>query len=160
MRLALDTNVIAALLNGEPTAAAVAEALEKHRREVFLICGQVYTELLVAYPEPDLAAFLADTGIELDLAMPKEAWRAAADAWRSYLEKRKKLAAAYACPACGEENTFRCTRCGRPLPGPKTLLADFVVGAHALYRADRLFTLERRGRFYKTYFPRLDTLFI
>ncbi|MDH7574042.1 MAG: PIN domain-containing protein [Clostridia bacterium] len=160
MRLALDTNVIAALLNGEPYAEAVAEVLEGQRRELLLICGQVYAELLVAYPEPDLAAFLEDTGIEVDFAMPREAWRAAAEAWRRYLKKRKSLQAVYVCPLCGEQSTFRCSRCGRALPGPKTLLADFVVGAHALYRADRLFTLERRGRFYKTYFPSLNVLFI
>jgi len=46
VRLALDTNVIAALLNGEPYAEAVAEVLEGQRRELLLICGQVYASSL------------------------------------------------------------------------------------------------------------------
>lgn len=159
MRLAVDTNVISALLNGESTAEAAAAVLEDHRRKgSLLICGQVYAELLVMYPEPELSSFLEETGLEPDFVMSKEAWRAAAEAWKSYLEIRKSLRSTYACPACGEDNTFACRRCGRPLPGPKALLADFLVGAHALCRADRLFTLDKRGRFYRRYFPSLNVL--
>ena len=41
---------------------------------------------------------------------------------------------------------------------PKRLLADFVIGAHALYSADRLLTLDE-GR-YRRDFPELKLLTI
>jgi predicted nucleic acid-binding protein len=39
---------------------------------------------------------------------------------------------------------------------PKRLLVDFLVGAHALLRADRLYTLDASR--YKRDFPELDLL--
>lgn len=159
MKLALDTNVICALLNGESAAEAVAEVLEQHLRQGSLtICGQVYGELLVMYPENALLAFLNKTGITVDLAMSAKAWSVAAAAWRNYLSTRKKQTTIYICPGCGETNIFVCSKCGKALPEPKAFLADFVVGAHAACHADKLFTLDKRGRFYWNYFPNLPVL--
>jgi len=159
LKLAIDTNVICALLNGETAGEAVAEVLEQYQRQGSLvICGQVYGELLVMYPGNMLLSFLNQAGIVIDFAMSARAWSVAAAAWRDYLTKRKKEATRYICSHCGEANIFACQKCGKVLPPPKAFLADFVVGAHALCHADKLFTLDKRGRFYRNYFPGLDVL--
>lgn len=159
MKLAVDTNALCALLNGEPTAEAVAGVLEQHQRQGSLaICGQVYGELLAMYPENGLLSFLNQTGIIIDLAMSAKAWSVAAAAWRDYLAKRRKQITTYICPNCGEANIFICKKCRKPLPQPKAFLADFIVGAHATCHADRLFTLDKRGRFYRNYFSNLTVL--
>ncbi|GAB6275430.1 MAG: hypothetical protein STSR0004_22980 [Peptococcaceae bacterium] len=65
MHLALDTNVICALLNGESSAEAVASVLEENQRlGSLLISGQVYGELLVMYPKEDLLSFFKETATQ------------------------------------------------------------------------------------------------
>lgn len=160
MLLAIDTNIIAALLNAEPTAELVSFALAKHLQEgSLIICGQVYAELLVRYPKKDLDHFLQEAGIETSFTMSEPAWTAVSNTWRNYLLKRKRQQSVYICPQCQQKNQFYCSNCGNPLGGPKFLLADFVVGAHALHHADSLLTFEQQGGFYKTYLPELTVVF-
>jgi len=51
---------------------------------------------------------------------------------------------------------LRCGRCGASLGGPRHILADFLVGTHALLRASALLTWDRGV--YSTYFPDLKVL--
>lgn len=78
-----------------------------------------------------VARFLADTGIELELDLGDAVWRRAAEAYAAYASRRRSSAG-------GE---------------PKRLLVDFLVGAHASDRTDRLLTLDTQR--YRQAFPEL-----
>jgi len=158
MIVAVDTNVLSALLNDEPNADKISRLLAYYsQRGKLVICSIVYSELLVLYPYEDLKHFLEKTGIRVDSAFSEKTLRAAAEAWGNYLENRRNKIQQYTCPKCGHVNIFNCARCGAQITGPKTLLADFLIGAHALHSANSLFTLDR-GRVYEKYFPSLKII--
>lgn len=101
-----------------------------------MISGAVHAELR-AHPRlsaGQLAEFLATYRIQVDFETEQEIWRLAGDAFASYVERRRRA-------GHGE---------------PKRLLADFIIGAHAQVRADRLATLDRSR--YAAVFPRLRML--
>src|SRR5690349_13828131 len=126
-RTATDTNVISALWSGEASSAQCKAGLEDARnRGSVIISAPVYCELH-AYPgvTPDLIhSFLYDTGVVSDLLIEEQVWREAASRFARYAIRRRRSG-------------------GR---SPKRMLIDFVVGAHALLKADCLFTLDR-GRY-------------
>lgn len=160
MRTAVDTNVLVCLLNDEPGAAQVAEALFTAQAQgSLLISSLVYAELLVRYSESDLKKFLSSTGILLDL--PSEAaWHRAATAWAQYLKALRRREAGYVCPKCGQTSVFICPYCSEPLGGPRLILPNFIVGAHAAVQADALLTRERFGGFFSKYFPELKVIIV
>ena len=87
-----------------------------------IICGAVYTELL-AHPLADEAfvrQFLADTHIRVDFELDESVWRKAGHGFSAYAKRRRGSGG-------GE---------------PRRLLVDFLVGAHAELRAERLLTLD------------------
>jgi predicted nucleic acid-binding protein len=134
LRTAVDSNILSALWSEEPTARGIASPLSKARSEGGLVvCAPVYCELL-AHPHATrrfVQEFLRETGILVDFVLEEQVWQQAAGAFASYANRRRRS---------GGGN-------------PKRLLADFVVGAHALVAADCLMTLEA-GR-YKSDFPAL-----
>lgn len=134
MRSAIDTNVISALWSGEPTAQRIVSVLEDARRVGGLvICAPVFAELH-AYPGADrrfVERFLTSTGIEIDFDLDGAVWRRAAVAYAAYADRRR---------AAGGGQS-------------KRLLVDFIVGAHALLKSDRLVTLD--GSRYDIAFPSL-----
>jgi predicted nucleic acid-binding protein len=134
MRTALDTNVLTALWSKESSAPTIAKSLSKVRQDgAVLISGVVYCELL-AYPnatEAYINIFCADTGITLDLQMQDAAWAEAGRRFANYAARRRKSNVAT----------------------PRRLLADFLIGAHALLQADRLMTLDQTR--YQQDFPEL-----
>jgi len=77
-------------------------------------------------------SFLRDTGIRVDFDVNETVWRSAGAAYAEYAARRRRSAG-------GE---------------PKRLLVDFLVGAHASVRADRLLTLDPNR--YRTHFPDLE----
>jgi predicted nucleic acid-binding protein len=137
MLTAVDTNVLSALWSAEPLAAEMSEALEKAASDgTLIICAVVYAELL-AHPKASLdfvVDFLAATDITIDFPVGEPVWREVAARFSKYAIRR------------------RASRGGNA----KRLVADCIVGAHALIRADRLLTLDRSR--YSRDFPDLELI--
>jgi len=131
MRTAIDTNVISALWSGEPASQGMAALLGRAKSEGGLvICAPVYVELL-AHPKATrtfLEQFLAATHVVTDFLLDEAVWQ---EAGAAYAQRRR-----------------------RSKDGPsKRLLVDFIVGAHAISKADRLLTLDAAR--YRAAFPKL-----
>ncbi|CAN5879127.1 type II toxin-antitoxin system VapC family toxin [soil metagenome] len=137
MRTALDTNIISALWSGEASKDELVKLLTRSRREGGLVvCGAVYAELM-AYPSTSrnaLDRFLSESDIQKDFVTGRDVWLEAGRAYAEYAQRRRASAGGLA----------------------KRLLVDFVVGAHALYEADRLLTLDSER--YRHAFPSLVLL--
>ena len=137
MRTAIDTNAISALFSVEPLVAEISAKLaEAYSAGGLTIAAPVYSELL-AYEGMTgnrLDEFLSTTGISVDFQMDEEVWRLAGRRFAKHAARR------------------RAARAGQP----RRLVADFVIGAHALLHADRLLTLD--VRLYKQDFPDLKII--
>ena len=137
MRTAIDTNILSALWSREPLAAGIARQLgEAKSRGALLIAPVVYIELL-AYPnasESFVKTFLTDTGITVDFHLQEALWTEAGRRFARYASRRRKSGHG----------------------SPKRLLADFLIGSHALVLADCLMTLDPAR--YKQDFPELKLL--
>jgi predicted nucleic acid-binding protein len=135
MTTAIDTNILVVLWEPDdslniPVRAALDAALE---RGSLIVAAPVYAELL-GYPsrnEDFLDYFFKESGIFIDWNLDEAIWRAAGRAFQAYAARRRKH---------GD-------------PGPRRILADFLIGAHALRNGFPLFTLD--DRIYRTAFPRL-----
>jgi predicted nucleic acid-binding protein len=135
MTTALDTNVIVALWDAEDTLHRAARAaLDKAFNEgTLVITGAVYAELTAA---PGRTAafvdrFCEETGIVVEWVMGEKAWRAAGTAFQGYAARRRKQKGTEA----------------------RRILADFVIGAHALVNGYKLLTLD--AGIYQASFPKL-----
>jgi hypothetical protein len=138
MSAALDTNVVLALWNEEPSISqaarqAIDSALQSGK---LVISGCVFAELM-AYPGRDtffLGEFVGQTGIIVEWDMEEGIWRAAGLAYQAYVTRRRRHAE----------------------PGPRRILTDFLIGAHAQERGYALLTLD--DRLFRTSFPKLRVL--
>lgn len=135
MTIALDTNILSALWNDNDALNLVARKVldEVSGREALVMCGVVYAELIGApgRAEAFVDRFCEEAGIAVEWEMKEKIWRAAGRAFQAYAARRKKH--------------------GRS--EPRRLLADFLIGAHALENGCKLLTLDER--IYKAAFPRL-----
>jgi predicted nucleic acid-binding protein len=139
MTTAIDTNVFEALWSGTPQLTAVAQrSLERANEQgPVVIAPPVFAELAAA-PGRDLKAveiFLDSTRIEVDWELDQAVWRTAATAFRDYAERRRRQ--------------------GRDL-GPRRILADFIIGAHAVHLATALLTFDQG--IYRAAFPSLTVI--
>ena len=115
-----------------------------------MISEAVYSELAPRFLSHNaLAQFLTDTGVRLEPS-GADALYLAGRQWREYLERRPQL---MVCPACGSAQDARCGSCGNRLAPRQHVIADFMIGAHAVVHADRLLT--RDLGYFRTYFPNL-----
>ena len=151
MITAVDTNILLDILipdapHGDESERALAEAL---RTGAVVISDPVYAELAVHFPEQEkLDRFLADTGLRLESSNTDVLYRAGR-AWSEYIRRRPALT----CPQCGAEQEIHCDKCGASVQPRQHVVADFIIGAHALVQADQLLTRDRG--YYATYFSEL-----
>jgi hypothetical protein len=137
MTTAIDTNVVVALWDKDPTLSLAAQtALEAaFNRGGLVVSAPVFAELMAApgRTEGFVSSFLEETGIAVDWDLSEGVWRSAGRAFQHYAEHRRK----------------------QRDPGSRRILADFLIGAHAQTRSYRLLTLDER--LYKAAFPTLTT---
>jgi predicted nucleic acid-binding protein len=135
----IDTNIVVGVLEGDALLAdRLAVILDRLAEDgALLITPVVFAELLAAPSRsPALVdAFLAQTPVRVDWSLEEAIWRAAGLAYRAYVQQRQAEVA---------EVTVR------------RILADFVIGAHALQRQATLLTWD--PSIYQTYFPGLVTV--
>ncbi len=126
MTTAIDTNVIVALWNAD-------ESLHLSARELLnaalgqgglAICGAVYAELLASpgRTEDFVDRFCEGGGIVVEWELSERVWRMAGAAFQQYAARRRKQRGAQA----------------------RRILADFLIGAHALANGYKLLTLDAR----------------
>lgn len=135
MTTAVDTNVVIALWDRDSALSLAAQtALEKaFNRGTLIAAAPVFAELIAApgRSETFVDSFFEKTGIAVDWDLPERVWRLAGRAFQSYAERRRKQ---------------------REI-GARRILADFVIGAHALANGHRLLTLD--DRLYRSSLPTL-----
>lgn len=135
MITALDTNVLIALWNQDDSLNTLARsALDAaQQRGSLVIAAPVFAELLAAPSRNGafLDSFFRETGVAIDWELSEAVWRMAGHAFQQYVGRRK----------------------GQRDSGPRRILADFLIGAHAFHNGFRLLTLDER--LYRAAFPRL-----
>ena len=135
MITAVDTNVLVALWDRDNALNSTAQAAldAAFARGKLVISGAVFAELL-ALPhrtEAFIEEFLKETGIGVDWITDEAMWRVAGRAFQAYANHRRKQKS-------GE---------------PRRLLADFLIGAHAVEKGVALLTLD--DGIYRAAFPKL-----
>jgi predicted nucleic acid-binding protein len=138
MTTAIDSNIFIALWDDEDVRnPAVRPALDLALgRGSLVVAAPVYGELL-AFPERSeafLDRFFGETGVSVDWNLNEAVWRTAGLAYKAYAARRRKLRD----------------------PGPRRLLVDFLIGAHALRNGFPLLTLD--DRIFRAAFPRLSVV--
>jgi predicted nucleic acid-binding protein len=135
MTTAVDTNVVIALWDRDSTLSLAAQnALEAaFNRGNLVAAAPVFAELIAATgrTEAFVGSFFEETGIAIDWELREQVWRSAGRAFRAYAERRRKQ---------------------REM-GTRRILADFLIGAHAVSNGCRLLTMD--DRLYRTSFPTL-----
>ena len=135
MTTAIDSKVIVALWNEDEAQNLTAKKAlgESQTQGRMVICGAVYAELMAApgRTEQFIDRFCEEAGIAVEWEIGERAWRAAGAAFQGYTARRRKQKGAEA----------------------RRILADFVIGAHALVNGYRLLTLD--AGIYQASFPRL-----
>ena len=156
MMTAVDTNILLdVLIPGNPFGESSKMLLDRHLSKGKLImCEVVFAELATGFPsEQELKFFLADTGMGLVYSNEKALFLAGSR-WADYAGKSAKNR--FSCGQCSHAFEVPCPQCKATLTKRLHVLADFVIGAHALVHADCL--LSRDFGVYKTYFSDLKVV--
>jgi predicted nucleic acid-binding protein len=138
MTTAVDTNVIVALWDRDPSLSSAAQsALDATLgRGTLVVAATVFAELMAAPSRSELFldSFFRETGINIDWTLDESLWRTAGRAVQGYAARRRKQ---------------------RDV-GPRRILADFLIGAHAQEGGHSLLTLD--DHLYRTAFPGLTVV--
>jgi len=138
MTISIDSNIIIALWCKTDSSNLVAAKLldQAQRRGKLVISAPVYAELMAdpLRSRLELDEFTSDTGISIDWKIDEDVWREAVDAYRSYSKRRIRSGGG----------------------SPSRILADFLIGAHALVHGHTLLTLN--GVDYVSAFPNLKIM--
>ncbi len=138
MITAIDTNIIVALWDKDTRLSLAAQtALDSAlARGGLTISAPVLAELMAApgRSEKFIDSFLRDTNLAVDWNLDERVWRAAGRAFQKYADRRRSQSA----------------------HGPRRILADFLIGAHAAMLDYPLLTLD--DRLYRAAFPKLVLL--
>jgi predicted nucleic acid-binding protein len=156
MITAVDTNIILdVLIPDDPFGQSSKLLLDRHLSEGKLIlCEVVFAELAAHFPsEVELNKFLAETGMRLVSSSEKSLY-IAGNRWKEYSKKSNKNQ--FSCSTCGSVFAATCPKCKAAATRRFHVLADFLVGAHALVHADCM--LSRDLGVYKTYFKDLKVV--
>ena len=140
MNTAIDSNILVALWNQDDALNTLARSAldDALARGSLVIAAPVFAELLAAPSrnEDFLDSFCRDTGISIDWDLDEATWRAAGRAFGIYATRGRKPRQ----------------------PAQRRILADFLIGAHALRNGFRLLTLD--ARLYRAAFPRLALVIV
>ena len=138
MIAAVDTNIILdILIPEEPFAGSSKKLLDRHLSKGSLIIGEVvFAELSAHFPaQKELGMFLSETGIRLVYSKERSLYEAGAR-WAEYSRKSNKDR--FSCAKCGNVFKVACPRCAIAFRKRLHVLAEFLIGAHALANADCL----------------------
>lgn len=133
----MDTNVFIALFAGDEAGTAKARrALEEAAAERILrVSPVVYAELLAGgRPAEALDEFFYSKGVQIDWTTSEETWRTAGVRYGRYARDRRRRTSD---------------------SGPRRILADFLVGSHALHLGGRRLLTTDKGIF-SEYFPEVE----
>ena len=151
MITAVDTNVLLDILAQSPNEAESEIALTDSISAGNLIVSEpVLSEIGGRFrSRKELHQFLMD--LEIDhVASTIDVAFAAGRAWTEYVRRRPPQ---LLCPRCAAAVPSECPTCGISVQVRQHIIADFLIGAHALVLADRLLTRDKG--YYGTYFPEL-----
>ncbi|HEY4951348.1 MAG TPA: PIN domain-containing protein [Candidatus Acidoferrales bacterium] len=140
MTTAIDSNIFIAFWDASDALNSLAQSAltAAWNRGSLVVAAPVYAELL-AFPgrsEAFLDVFLRETGITVEWEIDEATWRTAGRAFQTYAVRRKRHQGS----------------------APRRILADFLIGAHALRNGYRLLTLD--SGLYTAAFPRLTLIAI
>jgi predicted nucleic acid-binding protein len=138
MTTAIDSNIFVAFWDANDALNSLAQSAlnAAWNRGSLVVAAPVYAELL-AFPghtEAFLDSFFRETGIAVDWDVDEAIWRTAGRVFQGYAARRKRDRGS----------------------SSRRILADFLIGAHALRKGHRLLTLD--SGLYKAAFPRLTVI--
>jgi predicted nucleic acid-binding protein len=135
MTTVVDSNVIVALWDRDDALNAAAQsALDAALgRGSLVVPAPVYAELMAfaGRTESFLDSFFRQTSIAVEWSLEERVWRTAGQAFQDYATRRRK----------------------QRDPGPRRILADFLIGAYATRNSYALLTLDEG--LYRAAFPAL-----
>jgi predicted nucleic acid-binding protein len=138
MKVAVDTNVFIRLLSGNQELAPAARVvLERTSREAEVVVSPaVFAELVAgSWSLEEVARFFEEKSITVHWELDWQVWREAGLRYAAYARDRRKEGSG----------------------GPRRILADFLIGSHALLMAGANLLTSDTGIF-ANYFPELRIL--
>jgi len=137
MRTAVDTNILSLFWSGGSLAVTIAAQLSNlHAEGALVVSAPVFVELsaISTGSAQRVEKLLEEMSNAVDFDLGEDVWRLAATSFAAYAIRRRRSGG----------------------DSPKRLVADFVIAAHALLKADRLMT--RDADRYAQDFPNLRLL--